>query len=344
MIKWNMEKDIYTKLYKKLQKEVDKVIRLRENAYQRIKTLDFWTKILEIYYSVFTALLSVIGVKIGGDFLAIPSACFTVTVAILVCFFNSQGFSRRAHDLEANLMDLKIFKKNLELEKEKCEEAKYKKACQEFYKKQGDSEYPSLLDEWKENKYQKWKKTVIAIYFLLGIAIILPIVYSIALWNMNMAKAKMSNSYMIGGRITLSTEIISALISAVISLVITTVGWKYETRKQEKHAASMLYYDFLSIENYLEDEDNLVNIRFSDEWQSMVSDCSFLKSDDVRMIYKIYDLVYDYNYHYKRLEQSGTINKEKISQYTELKELIIGEANEKYENIKQYLKSHMKKN
>ena len=62
------------------------------------------------------------------------------------------------------------------------------------------------------------------------------------------------------------------------------------------------------------------------------------------MIYKIYDLVYDYNYHYKRLEQSGTINKEKISQYTELKELIIGEANEKYENIKQYLKSHMKKN
>lgn len=43
-----------------------------------------------------------LGVKIGESYLTIPAACFTVTVAIMVCFFNSQGFARRAHDLEWN--------------------------------------------------------------------------------------------------------------------------------------------------------------------------------------------------------------------------------------------------
>ena len=54
-------------LYKELQEEVDTEIKLRENAYQRIKVEEFWTKILEIYYSVFTAILSVLGIQINKN-------------------------------------------------------------------------------------------------------------------------------------------------------------------------------------------------------------------------------------------------------------------------------------
>ena len=51
---------------------------LREMACQRLKVQDFWTKVLGVYYSVFTALLAIIGVKEGAEFLTLPSACFTI--------------------------------------------------------------------------------------------------------------------------------------------------------------------------------------------------------------------------------------------------------------------------
>ena len=43
-------------LCEKLQLELDKVIKLRNNTYKRIKMQNFIAKVLEIYYSVFTAI------------------------------------------------------------------------------------------------------------------------------------------------------------------------------------------------------------------------------------------------------------------------------------------------
>jgi len=90
---------------------------LREIACQRLKVQDFWTKVLGVYYSVFTALLAIIGVKEGAEFLTLPSACFTVAVALIVCATNAQNFAGRAHDLEVNVEDLKSLEDEIKIGK-----------------------------------------------------------------------------------------------------------------------------------------------------------------------------------------------------------------------------------
>ena len=50
-----------------------------------------------------------------------------------------------------------------------------------------------------------------------------------------------------------------------------------------------------------------------------MAECTFLRADDIELLYKVYDLVYDYDYHYKLKEEHGTVVKEDISQYEELK-------------------------
>ena len=65
----------------------------------------------------------------------------------------------------------------------------------------------------------------------------------------------------------------------------------------------LLLDDLESIKKYFNKTENLSyptsNIRYSAEWQSMVVKCTFLRKSQVRYIYKIYDLVYDYNYEYE---------------------------------------------
>ena len=90
-----------------------------------MKVQDFWTKVLGVYYSVFTALLAIIGVKEGAEFLTLPSACFTIAVALIVCATNAQNFAGRAHDLEVNVEDLKSLEDEIKIgkldgEKEHC--------------------------------------------------------------------------------------------------------------------------------------------------------------------------------------------------------------------------------
>ena len=49
---------------RELKEEIEKTYELRNITYQRLRVQNFWTRILEIYYSVFTALLSVCSIML----------------------------------------------------------------------------------------------------------------------------------------------------------------------------------------------------------------------------------------------------------------------------------------
>lgn len=66
---------------RELKEEIEKTYELRNITYQRLRVQNFWTRILEIYYSVFTALLSVCSIMKNGEFISQHSVCFTVAVA-----------------------------------------------------------------------------------------------------------------------------------------------------------------------------------------------------------------------------------------------------------------------
>mgnify|MGYP001144533912 CR=1 FL=1 len=96
----------------------------------------------------------------NGEFISQHSVCFTVAVAILVCFANAQNFSGRAHDLEANLADLLKLKNkanSLKVGKKQICVELYK----EYIKKCGDSEYHSIIDEYKYNGDWQYKRDVL---------------------------------------------------------------------------------------------------------------------------------------------------------------------------------------
>lgn len=148
----------------------------------------------------------------------------------------------------------------------------------------------------------------------------------------------------------------SSLISATIGGACTLLGgwlvYHSQSGAQTKQAASVLYYDLKSIESYLKTEGSSVNIRYFSEWQSIVAECTFLEPDDVEQLYKIYDLVYDYDYHYRLKEEQGAVKKDAISQYIELKKVMFylsddgmdfEKHNLKYKKLLETLKNHQKK-
>lgn len=47
----------------------------------------------------------------------------------------------------------------------------------------------------------------------------------------------------------------------------------------------------------------------------MAAACTFLKTEDLEIIYEIYDLIYNYNYMYKLIEKKESVTKENIEQY-----------------------------
>ena len=160
---------------------------MREYAWERLKVLEFWNKILEVYYSVFTAVLSVVGVMEGASFIALPSACLTVAVAIIVCFANAQNYSRRAHDLEANISDLSIFLSKLS---SLVECGKYENFVEEFYKKCGDSERPSLVDRYKyecfNNKEVRCSVRVIYYSILIAYGLVIFALFTLPIFVLRM--------------------------------------------------------------------------------------------------------------------------------------------------------------
>ena len=146
-------------------------------------------------------------------------------------------------------------------------------------------------------------------------------------------------------------SLISALIGGVCTLLGGWLVYHFQSGTQKRQAASVLYYDLKSIESYLKTEGSSVNIRYFSEWQSIVAECTFLKPDDVEQLYKIYDLVYDYDYHYRLKEEQGAVEKDDISQYIELKKVMFclsddgmdfEKHNSKYKKLLETLNNHQK--
>lgn len=144
--------------------------------------------------------------------------------------------------------------------------------------------------------------------------------------------------------------IIGALVTSVCAFFIERDRRKKEKKIQEGHAASMLLYDLRSIEYYVTHERSSVNLRYTDDWQSLVASCSFLKDHYIEYIYKIYEEVYNYNYYYKLKEKKGTVNKEEVPQYKTLQEILSEKSeahihedkcNSMYEEIQTELKKHI---
>ena len=148
------------------------------------------------------------------------------------------------------------------------------------------------------------------------------------------------------------TSLVPALIGGVCTLIGGVFVYRKQNKSQIKHAASVLYYDLKSIERYLRTERSSVNIRYFSEWQLIVAECTFLGADDIELLYKVYDLVYDYDYHYKLKEEHGAVVKEDISQYEELKKIMFYSSkeglnmdryNSEYTRLLETLKQNQKK-
>ena len=84
----------------------------------------------------------------------------------------------------------------------------------------------------------------------------------------------------------------------------------------------------------------------------MAAACTFLKTEDLEIIYEIYDLIYNYNYMYKLIEKKEAVTKENIEQYKELKKIFfvdkngwidMNDNNDDYKRIKGNLERHIRK-
>lgn len=132
---------------------------------------------------------------------------------------------------------------------------------------------------------------------------------------------------------------IETLVGVIVGFLLTYLSVEYQSKKDviksESHAASLIYYDLKSLEDYLVNERSSVNLRYNNEWQTMIANCSFLKDSSIKLIYKIYDKAYNYNDFYaKKRTQSESFVKADIPQYDELREIIFvninGYIDEKY--------------
>lgn len=146
---------------------------------------------------------------------------------------------------------------------------------------------------------------------------------------------------------------ITLLAAAIGSLLATWGTRKIEEKKREeekrdlaRHAASLLYNDLKSIERYLRFEKERVNMRYTNDWQNMIANCSFLDNENVNYLYLIYDEVYNYNEKFS--QQEGDFVKEELTAYVKLRKLF-GKVNKKnkfrycakYEKLIEQLKKYM---
>lgn len=137
------------------------------------------------------------------------------------------------------------------------------------------------------------------------------------------------------------STIIGSIIGIVGSLLGGWAAYWLEKRSQKRFAATVLYNDLKSIERYLASEKSSVNLRYSNNWQNMVANCSFLKNENIKKIYIIYDEVYNFNYQYKLKEKEGSFKKEDIDSYEKIKKEMFGTSTE-YDELIEILKNHMK--
>lgn len=125
--------------------------------------------------------------------------------------------------------------------------------------------------------------------------------------------------------------VLSGIISGGIVAIIANRIRSKKNIKMEKHAAARLYYDLKKIEQYMYNEDYMVNLRYSNEWEESVKICTFLKVDEISSLYNIYDMVYNLSQTFEiRLRSQNGENKENyIGYYTKLKEIFFKDVEKK---------------
>ena len=161
---------------------------------------------------------------------------------------------------------------------------------------------------------------------------------------MNIGKVVEKNEIQNKGMADAMTEIMGVFLASILAHVLWIVQERRRNKESKSHAASILYYDLKSIEGYLVGERSSVNLRYSSEWQQMVAGGSFLKDEQVKELYNIYDEVYNYNYFYKLKEdKKEAVIKEDIPQYKALKNVFLNESedNTKYAEILKELRAHI---
>lgn len=144
--------------------------------------------------------------------------------------------------------------------------------------------------------------------------------------------------------------IIGAFVAGILGVVSALlggwfVGWR-EKKRKERFSASLLYNELKSIERYLiYDKKSPANIRYSDNWQNIIADCSFLDDNDISLLYLIYDEIYYYNYLFKLKEDGRSVGKEKKKLFKNLRERIFNiSINERYYKLTKRLEKHIKNN
>lgn len=143
-------------------------IRCKQNAQMRLLNNSKWLQLLSIYYSCFTVVLSIVGLKHSE--ISEVSIIFTVVVAIMVASASGFNFEARANDIRVNIMDLQITL-------EQCIIGKKDKT--DFIKKLYDSEEVRMVDRWRA-KYEKWwvnRLCDIPLCLFVGVLILIPIVF-----------------------------------------------------------------------------------------------------------------------------------------------------------------------
>ncbi|QXE18287.1 hypothetical protein [Clostridium sp. 001] len=141
-------------------------------------------------------------------------------------------------------------------------------------------------------------------------------------------------------------SLLGAIVGALVGGGVTYLSQKYfriiDDEKKEKHYASVLYYDLVSIEDYINNERGSVDIRYFEDWQHIVANCNFLESSDVQVIYRLYDLVYNFDFEFKERKRNSDVRKENIDAYKELKHLLNNKLLENSDTEKFYDYKNMK--
>lgn len=96
-------------------------------------------------------------------------------------------------------------------------------------------------------------------------------------------------------------EIICVLLGAGITILTDYFYRKINSKNQRKHSARMLYYDLVSVKEYILTHKLYklgirTDIRYNKEWQRMLFDLDCLSPEQVKRVYDLYDAIYDYDY------------------------------------------------
>ena len=165
----NSQQNQNTTDFEQVIEKMDYHIRCKQNAQMRLLNNSKWLQWLSIYYSCFTVVLSIVGLKHSE--ISEVSIIFTVVVAIMVASASGFNFEARANDIRVNIMDLQTTLEQYKIGKTDIID---------FNKKLYDSEEVRKVDQWKAKEKKKWYEYVkyeMLFCVFIGVLILLPIVF-----------------------------------------------------------------------------------------------------------------------------------------------------------------------